>query len=440
MIISYPRDTLLAAVSFMQRTGAVPKNPTLRVLDYVHLEGGRVTANNLDWALTYAVPIDPHPDFLLPVPALLQVLKRADAKTAITFSFNGDRPPTGIQAVFTIHGRTTSFDFASLPPEDFPPLPTAEWGGPAQVWDLDDLDCFRSALSCSSTDPTRFILNGVFVDVTKCPQAGRFVGTDGRRLYRSGERRWLWLRPVDAEDRGFIIPRVPAFESSGDIFAWPWRLSRSRQLLEICAGPWTLLTKTVTGNYPQYQQVIPKQKRVTGWVLRPGEAKEAAELIACLITDAARKSVTLKLSAAQGPRICGQVGGMQINLPGTVQLPEGINEEYVSLNPDYLCPALNHGAILVTIVDPVSPVVFHLEDGGMEVVMPTRDGPTAPKPAPTPAAIEADAAEEAAEDEEAEAQAAEGEDQETPAPGSDAPVSFPDTSEPLPFTPGTSET
>lgn len=110
MTITYPRDTLLAVVAYMMRSGALLKKLTTPVLGYVKLDSGRITATNLDWALTYALPLDAHADFLLPAAELIELLKRADPRSAITFYFDADKPPALIKAVFSVRGRVTSFD------------------------------------------------------------------------------------------------------------------------------------------------------------------------------------------------------------------------------------------------------------------------------------------------------------------------------------------
>lgn len=450
MTITYPRDTLLAVVAYMMRSGALLKKQTMPVLGYVKLDSGRITATNLDWALTYALPLDPHPDFLLPAGELIDLLKRADPRTAITFHFDADKPPALIKAVFFIRGRVTSFDLRCLQPEDFPPLPAVDWPGNPQVWGNEELAAIGQALECSSDDQGRYILNSVYADLSGAPR-GRIVGTDGRRLYQSAQLAWMWLQKLDEDDEGFILPKQAIATVNGELKNWPWRVRRAARYFMAEAGPWTLFTKLVEAHFPNYRQVIPKVERTVGWRLTAEEAAECVDLIRSLIITPKNETVKLKLTAA-GATAIGPVGNMQISLPGTVQIPNCYPEACAGLNPDYFCTALRHSPVLVTIAGNHDPVLFHLASGGVEVVMQVRLGDDS-GPVPSDAAASGataataepadDADEEPEEDEPAdEEESVEDEEAEPPVDidlDPDRSARLPDSSSPLPFSPGTTE-
>ena len=452
MTITYPRDTLLAVVAYMMRSGALLKKQTTPVLGYVKLDSGRITATNLDWALTYALPLDAHADFLLPAAELIELLKRADPRSAITFYFDADKPPALIKAVFSVRGRVTSFDLLCLQPEDFPPLPAVDWPGNPQVWGEAELSAIGQALDCSSDDQTRYVLNSVYADISGAPR-GCIVATDGRRLYRSAQLAWMWLQKLDADDGGFILPKQAIATVNGDLKNWPWRVRRTARYFMAEAGPWTLFTKLVDARFPNYRQVIPKAERTVGWRLTAEEAAECVDLIRSLIITPKNETVKLKLTAA-GATAIGPVGNMQIDLPGTVEIPDCYPEAWAALNPDYFCAALRHSPVLVTLASFHDPVLFHLPGGGIEAVMQVRLDDDNPVPSDAAASVATAATAEPADDPDGEAEeesveepAAEEdpeEDKEAKPPvdidlDPERSARLPDSSAPLPFNPGTTE-
>ena len=70
----------------------------------------------------------------------------------------------------------------SLPVEEFPAIPRFKSDAIALPDTL--RQSIHEALQCASTDETRLILNGAYLDVSK-PEANYVVGTDGRHLFSS---------------------------------------------------------------------------------------------------------------------------------------------------------------------------------------------------------------------------------------------------------------
>src|SRR5690606_8578442 len=120
------------------------------------------------------------------------------------------------------------------------------------------------AFACASSDETRHILQGAFLDTSgKGRNAHRIVGTDGRHLFSSNSlhlpqvkspvilpdhKLWQW-KPL-AESRPWTL-RLGAAPKSGD-GTTPFRIE----------GPhWSVTGSTVEGNYPNYRQVVPRSEQ-----------------------------------------------------------------------------------------------------------------------------------------------------------------------------------
>jgi len=113
---------------------------------------------------------------------------------------------------------------------------------------------FVEAMGCSSSDVTRYILQGVQLDVSGPADAGHYlVGTDGRNL---------------SSANSFTLPLAESITiPSHKLLLWrglteiPWALAgqknKDNELVRIAAGDWTLTMKTIEGTYPNWRQVVP---------------------------------------------------------------------------------------------------------------------------------------------------------------------------------------
>ena len=121
---------------------------------------------------------------------------------------------------------------------------------------------FAEAMGCSSTDATRYILNGIQLDVSGPEDAGHYlVGTDGRHLFSANSFTLPLKESVTIPNHKLLLWRGLA-----DL---PWALAGQKKkdntLVRIAAGDWTLTMKTIEGNYPNWRQVVPhfRQHRTT---------------------------------------------------------------------------------------------------------------------------------------------------------------------------------
>ncbi|MDB4759258.1 DNA polymerase III subunit beta [Akkermansiaceae bacterium] len=126
--------------------------------------------------------------------------------------------------------------------------------GKTQPVTPEDRSAILRALTCASTDDTRYILRGVFLEHEgTTPQV---VGTDGRCLYHEPLRSMEIPKP-------FILPASPLLSWKGFEHEWQLKVSRSKKeptMLQLTAGPWTFTTPAIDGNYPNWRQVVPEAR------------------------------------------------------------------------------------------------------------------------------------------------------------------------------------
>jgi DNA polymerase III sliding clamp (beta) subunit (PCNA family) len=243
----------------------------------------------------------------------------------------------------------------------------------------------RQALECSSDDSTRYVLNGVCIDITQ-PDCHCLVGTDGRHLYSANTFRLDLKTSVIIPDRKFL--NWSPFYDDGN---WSLSVETDKEekpaWIRIQSDHWTYLTKAIDGTYPNWRQVIvepgPKSTRV---ILTEESVNLMLDVLPRLpgMNDLCR-SISLVLKSS-GMVVRGRDRApddwTEVPVPGvTIHGPD--NE--VGINRTYLTKALRFGFTEFTVHDPLTPVVF-TAPGRTLLVMPVRlDGaPATPNNTPPP--------------------------------------------------------
>ena len=276
----------------------------------------------------------------------------------------------------------------SLPVEEFPEIPKIKGDAIALPDSL--RAAIHEALQCASTDQTRIILNGAFIDVSK-PDANYVVGTDGRHLYSSNSfalplaqsllipsHRFLDWKQFSADGEWQLKVGVPEHKDA----VAPFQISSRR---------WRFISRQIDGNYPNWRQVAPGSSAYgTTIEFDPDAVGEILQTIA-------RMPDHDKINHALGIEVKGnrvnllsKAGADQpwIRVELLLTLIQG-RDVTVHLNRNFLIKALQFGLTRFEMIDALSPLRFS-HGGRQMIVMPTRPDPAAtpaPQPtSPTPAA------------------------------------------------------
>ncbi len=270
----------------------------------------------------------------------------------------------------------STFRIMGIGKEEFPPLPEF---GEEKAYSLEQSELvtmLKSVAYAQSTDETRYILNGVYFNFKDGKLA--LVATDGRRLALIGKE-----MDVPAESSGAII--LPA-KTVGELTRLldkgakvKINFNDRRAAFQIATDKDTsglidhvyLYSKVVEGNYPNYQQVIPKETHQ--------RIKLERELFlqcvhrAALVCSEKANSVKIKLSSnlleitAQSPDFGEAHESMAIGYSGP--------DLQVAFNPAFLMDplkALAKDEVFFEVKDEVSPGVFKTLENFVCVIMPVR--------------------------------------------------------------------
>ncbi|MFM1850622.1 MAG: hypothetical protein RIS54_306 [Verrucomicrobiota bacterium] len=270
----------------------------------------------------------------------------------------------------------SNFRIMGIGKDEFPPLPEF---GDEKSFHLEQgelTDMLKSVAYAQSSDETRYILNGVYFNF----KDGKLtlVATDGRRLAHMSKE-----MEVPADTAGAII--LPA-KTVGELLRLldkgekvKINFNDRRAAFQIATDKDNsglidsiyLYSKVVEGNYPNYQQVIPKETHQ--------RIKLERELFlqcvhrAALVCSEKANSVKIKLTSnlleitAQSPDFGEAHESMAIGYSGP--------ELQVAFNPQFIMDplrALAKDEIFFELKDEVSPGVFKTLDSFICVIMPVR--------------------------------------------------------------------
>lgn len=270
----------------------------------------------------------------------------------------------------------SNFRIMGIGKEEFPPLPEF---GDEKSFTLEQAELtsmLKSVAYAQSSDETRYILNGVYFNFKDGKLS--LVATDGRRLALISKE-----MEVPAASAGSII--LPA-KTVGELLRMldkgeklkiafndrraAFQINTDRDSSGLIDSIY-LYSKVVEGNYPNYNQVIPKETHQRIKLER--ELFQHCVHRAALVCSEKSNSVKIKLSSnlleitAQSPDFGEAHESMAIAYSGP--------ELQVAFNPQFVMDplrALTKDEVFFEVKDEVSPGVFKTLDSFICVIMPVR--------------------------------------------------------------------
>lgn len=270
----------------------------------------------------------------------------------------------------------SNFRIMGIGAEEFPKLPDSAEDKTFTLEQGELATMLSNVSYAQSTDETRYILNGVYFNFKDGKLA--LVATDGRRLALVGKE-----MSIPSGSAGAIILPAKTVAELLRLLGKGEKLkiafNERRAAFQIDTGKDTsgltdsiyLFSKVVEGNYPNYQQVIPKETHQ--------RIKLERELFlqcvhrAALVTSEKSNSVKIKLSAnlleisAASPDFGESHESMAISYSGP--------ELQVAFNPQFVMDplrALTKDEVFFELKDEVSPGVFKTLESFVCVIMPVR--------------------------------------------------------------------
>jgi DNA polymerase-3 subunit beta len=296
MKLRIAREELLTALQRVQ--GVVEKRNTMPQLSNILLEakneGVDVIATDLEIGMRglYKAAVKEPGSITLSARKVFEILKElpeGEIELAV-----------GDNNWATLKAGKSQFKIVGLPSSDYPALPAIEREGLTPIAGSGLLELIRKTLFAVGDNDARYILNGLLVTLASDKKMTlRLVGTDGHRLAMAEQEVGAAGKDAPKEIKA-IIPKKAALEmrrllEEGD--GEP-QIGFTKNLMVFRKSGLLLTSRLMEGNYPNYQQVIPKEKdqdkRVT---VARADLEGALRRVAVLSRD---KTNAVKVTLAPG--------------------------------------------------------------------------------------------------------------------------------------------
>lgn len=260
MKIECLRDKLTEAILKTEKVSS--KNSTLPVLKCLLLNAQKgfleIRATNLDVGVEYILPVKVQEQGVVAIPG--SVLS--------SFLVNlGDDKPVFIETTDSgviVSSEKTKTTFKTMDKEDFPELPHVENPIIFEIPANDFVGGLKSVWYSSATTSIKPELSSVRISKE---QSGNlvFVATDGFRL---AEKKVKVVNMPDFEPILIPIKNVGELIKLLDGDNSKIKLSIDQGLIEIVSGSSRIVSRTIDGNFPDYEAIIPKEFATEAKILK----------------------------------------------------------------------------------------------------------------------------------------------------------------------------
>lgn len=365
MKISTSKDALLKGIQVVQN--AVSTKSTLPILSHILIEAKKneikLTTTDLEMGVSIVIDGKVEEEGAITVPAkkFSEIVKELSSQDAITIQVKKG------QAVSIECGKSY-FRLMGLLKDDFPQLPDFS----SHAKNIESVKIHQKTLKnmiqltsfAMSHDETRYVLNGIlfsFKDKTL-----KLVATDGRRLA---------FMEKDVPETGnakkdVIVPMKTIQElnrnlgEDGDV-----TLYFKENQIQINIGPVLITSRLIEGEYPNYEQVIPKK------------TKEQIKINTQEFLQATRRASILTNQDSQSIRVNMVKDRMIISktTPDLGEVREELEVDYkggetvIGFNPTFLIDMLKNvedEQIQFSFIDPEKPAVLKTKENYTYIVLP----------------------------------------------------------------------
>ena len=297
MKVRIGRDELLTGLQRVQ--GVVEKRNTMPILSNILIEakqeGAEIIATDLEIGMRglYKATVLKPGGITVSARKLYEIIKELPSGEIELDSAENNWT--------TISAGKSHFKIVGLPSSDYPALPAIEREGLTPLSGAGLLELIRKTLFAAGDNDARYILNGLLVTLISSEKKTllRLVGTDGHRLAVAEQDLGKPGAKGAPQEIKAIIPKKAAhemrrlLEEGGD--GEPL-IGFTKNLMIFRKSGLLLTSRLMEGNYPNYQQVIPKESSRKIGINRV-ELESALRRVSVLSKD---KASAVKLSFAPG--------------------------------------------------------------------------------------------------------------------------------------------
>ena len=247
------KEDLLKGIQTVQ--GAVSSKNTLPILNNILIEAQneslKLTATDLDIAITTTIPaqIKTPGNITTPAKRFSEIAKELRSEDPIQIQVKKNYN-------ITIENGKIFFKLIGLPKNDFPEIPEFQTGNTISISQNLLSKMIQLTSFAMSRDEARYVLNGILFSFQD--KLLRLVATDGRRLALIEKTLPKAYEPA----RNIIVPNKTIQElarnlgDEGDVV-----LGIKGNQLQFKLGNVVITSRLIEGEFPNYEQVIPKKTK-----------------------------------------------------------------------------------------------------------------------------------------------------------------------------------
>jgi DNA polymerase III sliding clamp (beta) subunit (PCNA family) len=339
----------------------VPRAPSLPVLGCVRVERnetGQTTlqATNLEDYVKVRLTggEGDAAALLVPFDALSKTIKATAREATLTLI----QDKTGTKLRTYVGGNPIDQSLEAPEVQEWPSMP--EPRAHATLLEEPFKDAFREALACVTEDPTRPILNGVYLDVSD-PQVHYVVATNGRLLFAANSFHFELKESLLIPSRKFLGWHGFWEDGVSALAVVPGQ-EQDPGWVELQSDRWTFLTRQIEGEYPNWKQVMPKESPHTVIQL-DSEASHALQEVVPRLPGAENGDAPITLTVEEEHLA---VGGRNRQSDELITIPistASVRGEPVAvrLNRQFLLQALRFGFAELDVISDTTPMLCRAE-------------------------------------------------------------------------------
>lgn len=363
MKLIIPRIELVALIGKIQ--SIVPSKPTIPILGNVLLEAvdDQLILSATDLTVSMRAfteaKVQEEGAITLPAKKFFQLIREL---TAPQVELHASSPET-----IHINAGSSHFKMSGMQKSEFPSLPDLSEGLPLTINNTILREMLSRSSFAAARDDSRQVLNGILLQ--NIHKMAIFVGTDGKRLAKlhtqvdsPNEHTASYIMPLKAVEE--IIKLLDTKEETSKL-----TLMNDKVALE--TGAITLISKLLTGQYPDVGRVIPKRSESPIQLHR----EELMSLLRQVSLFTSETSSAVRFTFSPGElhltAMSGDIGEGKVSMPVNYGGPKFD----VAFNPSYFLDILRHSkdeTVQFTLLDPYNPGLITDSTDAEFVIMPMR--------------------------------------------------------------------
>ena len=328
----------------------------------------KLVSTDLEMGMKHYIPAEIETDGSITIPAR----KFSDIIQSLQDGHDVDLTVDAGGRVHLKSGRSR-FSIAGAPKSEYPVLPSFS---PDNAFTLPAgalLDMLKKTVFAASSDETRYVLNGVFWGASA--DGLELVATDGRRLARIHRK-----CDLGKKDFRVIVPtkvllelsRLLGAQDSKDALDEPVAVSVTDNQVAFQFATTTLISRLLEGNFPNYEQVIPKKKDVQVTLAVKDFLAITKRAALCAADRGGAVQYTFKKGALH---VFSSSQNLEFN--DEIPLDYAGDEFMIAFNPQFIADGLKNidsAQVRLSMTSPTNPALMETADDSeyQYVVMPIR--------------------------------------------------------------------